>query len=310
MSEPLAVELVTHDGTFHADDVLCYALLTEVVSGEVRLIRTRDPAFTTPAENRMVFDVGGIHDAERWIFDHHQVDKTLRTDGSPYSAFGLLWQYLGIEYIASLDLDLNIDILERMRGEIDEGFVREIDAYDNGTAGAPAPVGHLSSLIEDLVPRGTHVQPSDVDQAFVEASQTAGMLFKMHVYRTARAWKDIVNFQKAADLSILPRVAVLPDGMSWKKAVYELGLDDLLYVVHPKEDGDTWYCAAVPPAPGSFAQRQPLPSAWAGKRDQDFADATGVEDAVFCHGALFLCAARTKAGAIELARQAVEAGGN
>jgi uncharacterized UPF0160 family protein len=299
-------ELVTHDGSFHADDVLCHALLDEIVVGyDIVLVRTRDPAFTTPADNRIVFDVGGLYDPDRLIFDHHQKDKPLREDGSPYSAFGLLWKHAGIEYLEALDLDLD-DLLPRIWKDVDEGFVREIDGYDTGTAVGQPQVGHVSSLVEDLVPRRRTARPEDFDREFKLASQTVGFLFRSHVYRLAGAWRDVVRFQEMADLATLPGVAILPEGMSWKKAVFSLGLDDLLYAIYPKEDGSVWYCSCVPPEPGSFAQRLSLPEAWSGLRDDEFAAVTGVQDAVFCHPARFICGAGSREGVIELARQALQ----
>jgi len=49
-----------------------------------------------------------------------------------------------------------------------------------------------------------------------------------------------------------------------------------------------------------------LPSAWAGLRDAELQKVSGVEDAVFCHRALFTAVARSKEGAIKLAQIALQ----
>ena len=49
------------------------------------------------------------------------------------------------------------------------------------------------------------------------------------------------------------------------------------------------------------------PKEWGGLRDEALQRVTGVSDAVFCHTGLFLCGAKSKEGAITLARKALEA---
>jgi uncharacterized UPF0160 family protein len=64
----------------------------------------------------------------------------------------------------------------------------------------------------------------------------------------------------------------------------------------------------MPPEPGSFAQRLPLPESWAGLDGAALAAASGVADAVFVHLRRFVGAAKSRAGAIEMARLALSAG--
>ena len=57
-------KLVTHNGSFHADDVFACALLALVLENEdekFEVIRTRDEKIIK--EGDFVFDVGGIYDA-------------------------------------------------------------------------------------------------------------------------------------------------------------------------------------------------------------------------------------------------------
>jgi uncharacterized UPF0160 family protein len=69
-----------------------------------------------------------------------------------------------------------------------------------------------------------------------------------------------------------------------------------------------WMVDAMPPEPGSFAQRLPLPERWAGLRDADLAAASGVPDAVFVHTRRFVGAARSREGAMAMARKAMDVG--
>ncbi len=61
----------------------------------------------------------------------------------------------------------------------------------------------------------------------------------------------------------------------------------------------------MPPEPESFAQRLPLPEGWAGLQGEEFAAATGVPDAVFVHVRHFMGAAKSREGAIAMARKAL-----
>jgi uncharacterized UPF0160 family protein len=61
----------------------------------------------------------------------------------------------------------------------------------------------------------------------------------------------------------------------------------------------------MPPEPGSFEQRLALPESWAGLQAEELANETGVADAVFVHVRRFVGAAKSRAGAVELACKAL-----
>ena len=102
-----------------------------------------------------------------------------------------------------------------------------------------------------------------------------------------------------------PRVLELDRKLPWEGPVHAQGLP-VLYAVYPVPSGN-WMVDAMPPEPGSFAQRLPLPEAWAGLRDGDLAAICGVPDAVFVHARRFVGAARSREGATAMARRAIEA---
>jgi uncharacterized UPF0160 family protein len=81
----------------------------------------------------------------------------------------------------------------------------------------------------------------------------------------------------------------------------------VLYAVYPVPNGN-WMVDAMPPEPGSFAQRLPLPAAWAGLRDAELAAVCGVPDAVFVHARQFVGAARSRDGAMTMARRSIALG--
>ena len=89
------LSLATHSGAFHADDCLAYVVLTGALKLGIgdqthSLIRTRDSAALENAD--IVWDVGGIADAQRWRFDHHQSGAPKAPNGDPLSSAGLVWR--------------------------------------------------------------------------------------------------------------------------------------------------------------------------------------------------------------------------
>ena len=103
-----------------------------------------------------------------------------------------------------------------------------------------------------------------------------------------------------------PRLLELDRKLPWEEPVFAHALP-VLYAVYPVPNG-SWMVDAMPPEPGSFAQRLPFPEAWAGLRDADLAAACGVPDAVFVHARRFVAAARSREGAMAMARRAIETG--
>jgi uncharacterized UPF0160 family protein len=103
------------------------------------------------------------------------------------------------------------------------------------------------------------------------------------------------------------RVLELERGMPWKNAVFAHELP-VIYAVYPVPNGN-WMVDAMPPEPHSFAQRLPLPEAWAGLQEGALAEAAKVPDAVFVHVRRFVGAARSRAGAVAMAREALRIGG-
>ena len=128
--------LVTHSGGFHADEVLSTVILTRL-HPQARIMRTRDADWITPAEGRIIYDVGRDFDAARMIFDHHQKSPPLRDDGQPYSSFGLIWRQFGRDYLAALQVP-EAD-LGAIHAAIDADLVLPIDLVDNGALSPTGP---------------------------------------------------------------------------------------------------------------------------------------------------------------------------
>ena len=311
MTTPLS--LVTHSGKFHCDDVFAYAVLRLALglgaaNADHTFTRTRKPE--PIAAGSIVWDVGSVFDAATNRFDHHQRGAPVRPDGTPYSSAGLIWQSYGERAVAAC-LPAGSPHAAAVAAELDRTLIRRIDELDNGISGAGAvqddPFG-LAALVSDFNPAWDTPGasgPTAGDTAFLAASTYAEGVLRRRV--------GIVRARLAAAAAVLaahrasedPRILVLDRGMPWRSAVFEHDLP-VLFAISPASNGN-WMVDTMPPEPGSFAQRLPLPEAWAGLQDADLAQASGIPDAVFVHLRRFVGAARSRAGALAMAEKALAA---
>ena len=260
--------LATHNGTFHCDDAFAYAVLRLALKlGELgkdhQLLRTRDGAAIEAAD--IVWDVGAKHDADRGRFDHHQRGAPVRADGGvPYSAAGLVWQVHGVAAVSALLLDRDQAMAADVAAAIDHDVIRRLDAIDNGVEHPDDTLG-LADLVADFNPvwdSGLVGDRAAEDAAFIDAAVLAEAFLRRRVSKVrARLAADGV-VAAAAERGPDPLVLELERKVPWKDAVFAHRLP-VLYAVYPVPGGN-WIVDAMPPEPNSFAQRLPLPEAWAG----------------------------------------------
>jgi uncharacterized UPF0160 family protein len=134
---------ITHNGVFHADDVLSSCLL-KLINPSFTYRRTSD----IPKEFKgIVYDIGGGE------YDHHTELKK-RENGKNYAAFGLLWKDLGTYFMDKEHAKL-----------FDDVFVSEIDRCDT-----TSNTNLLSSSIDYFNPNWNSKTESDA--AFDYAVET------------------------------------------------------------------------------------------------------------------------------------------
>ena len=299
--------LVTHSGGFHADELLSSAVLTRLFP-EARLIRSRDEAWTKPAPDRLVYDVGRAYDPAAGIFDHHQREAPLREDGRPFSSFGLIWRSFGRDYLRAMAVP-EADV-EGIHAAFDADFVLPIDLVDNGAL-SPSAAGPLLAdltlpvLLESLKPVFDEEAPEAEDKAFHQALPIARAFIEAAVARKAAKRRAEAAVAQAIQKAGASRVLELPRGMPFRSVVVRSGADHLLFVVHPRGDKD-WSLGGIRLQEDGFAQRADLPAAWAGLTDAALEAASGVKGARFCHNGRFIAVADTREAILRMAELAVE----
>jgi len=292
--------LVTHDGSFHADDIFACAslsLMLEKKKQEFEIIRTRDEKIIKDGD--YVFDTGGIYDPEKNRFDHHQKSGAgKRGNGIEYSSFGLVWKKFGEEICGS----------KKSAEIVDDKIVAPIDADDNGFDLIEKKHEIFPYLIQDVLSifKPTSLEDMDKDEQFLKALVWAKEILKREIKKAndqTEITKIIQNFYKNAEDKRL--IAIDKP----KVSRYEIwdALQDFqepLFVIY--NSSDEWRVVAMRLGHNSFGNRKDFPKAWAGLRDEKLQKISGVPDAIFCHNNLFLVGVKSKEGAIKLANLALK----
>ena len=291
------MQVATHPGNFHADEVFAVAAL-RLAHGPLEVVRTRDEQALAAADVRV--DVGGRSDPDAGDFDHHQKGGAgERPNGIRFASFGLVWRHVGEQLADDADA----------AAAIDERLVQGVDANDTGQTIIEPLVESVrpmtvSGVIAALNPSwDEELSDAEQDARFEEAVALATRIIEGEL-RGARAFARARGLvQQAIARATDPRIVELDRNMPWREAVVS-GAPDARFVVYPKSDG--WGMQAVPTAAGSFGNRLDLPEEWAGLSGPELADATGVEDAIFCHSARFYASAGSREGIMALAMRALE----
>jgi uncharacterized UPF0160 family protein len=298
--------LVTHSGGFHADELLSSVVLSRLYP-EAVLMRSRDPEWIAPGPGKIIYDVGRDYVPESLIFDHHQRPNPLRTDGQPFSSFGLIWKHFGHAYLRALDVpEAHLD---ETHASFDQSFVLPIDLMDNGAVN-PSVAGPLAGmtlpvLLETLKPVFDDRSPEADDRAFMEALPIARAFVEASIRGKAAKLRAEAMVTEAIAAAGSSHVLELPMGMPFRSAIEKAGADHLLFVVHPRDTD--WAITGIRLGSDTFEQRADLPAAWAGLNGAALEQASGVPGAKFCHNGLFIAVASTREGALEMAELAVQA---
>lgn len=290
------IRIVTHSGTFHADELLAVAALELYFNGSIvyEVVRSRDPLVWKTAD--FLIDVGGEYDPTANKFDHHQKGGSgKRENGVPYSAFGLIWKHFGEKICGDVSV----------ADAVDRRLVQPIDLADNGIDVYRPTNGIHPYLLHHIVVafRPTWKEGENYDTRFAELVAFMKRILEREiaVERDNQEGKRIVEqiYRETKEKRI-----ILIDGQyPWYEVLAKY--PEPLFVVKPKHQSTHWEVECVRDDISSFVNRKDLPEAWAGQTDGALARQTGVPDAVFCHNGRYVAVARTKEGALRLAELAL-----
>jgi uncharacterized UPF0160 family protein len=284
----------THNGKFHADEVMATAILKEIF--DIEVVRSRDPDVLKDLE--IIYDIG------EGEFDHHQMDKRYRDNGIPYAACGLIWERFGRDVIRMYDNTLSQENLEYMFHEMDDILIKGIDAADNGirTTKTIVPTLNITAIISKFNPSWD--SRLDEENSFNEAVELASSVFKnvlRQKFSVVYAEEYVRNAYKNRSV---PELLVLDKPYPWNELLYQIDEEkQIVYVISP--DHDQYIIQTVRRSDGGYGDVKPLPLSWAGKRDEELCAVTGTDDAVFCHADRFIAGARSLDSIMKMAEIAL-----
>lgn len=290
------IKVVVHNGKFHTDDICAVAILSLYVKRPLKIFRTRDPKIIAEAD--FVLDVGSEYNPEKNKFDHHQEGWDVkRENGIIYASSGLVWKQFGEKISGS----------EEVAQKIDESIIRPIDIEDNGIELYKSNFDKISpycfsDYLFSFNP--TWKEKSDSLKEFELAVVEAKKMFQREIKRAKDSFSAISLVKGIYEKTEDKRIIILDGDYPWRKTL--ANYSEPLFIIHPRTENGTWGVATVSKEHGSkFERKMYLPESWSGKRDGELALITGVQDATFCHNDRFMAVAKSKEGAIELAKLAL-----
>lgn len=286
--------LITHNANFHQDDLFAVAVLL-LLFPDLKVKRTRD--LNEMKEADFIVDTGGINDAEKNRFDHHQDGGAgRRENGIPYASFGLVWKKYGTQLCGSHEV---ADV-------VDKKMVQPIDAADCGVE-----MFHIvrkglmpyffGTALKALMP--TWRDEEDIDDIFMSLQPIVQLILQKEIQKAQYFFEDIKlvkeTYKNAKDKEII----VLEHPLAWKSILSQK--KEPMFVVHPDNNTGEWVIACVIKNPRAHEYRKLLPQSWAAKKSIELEKTTGIKGAEFCHQKRYIAKAWTKEAAVKMAELAL-----
>ena len=315
------VLIITHDGQFHADEVLACGILTTVYPNAT-IYRSRDPNMISTGD--IVVDVGEVYDPKNKRFDHHQAgcDETYSSDQIiPMSSVGMVYKEFAYDFLYALHgTELNtygLDIKSIADG-LYRTFILEIDAIDNGIKQADKNAlsyftySNLSTTISKM--NTDDIYNIDVqNEAFYNAVHYAILTFSIHVKNFVDKAIGVITDTQTITESMNERLeygdtgeilVIKRDCPNWlycirqyeNKNPYTNSQHDVKFLIYPN-DATSWRIRAMP-GKEQFQNRKNLKS----KDDILKKDPTLLHSITFIHEKRFIGGAKTIEAAVKMGK--------
>jgi len=290
------INLGSHNGNFHADDVFAIGALT-LLHPKYRILRSMDPEIWAQCD--YLVDVGGVYDHEKRIYDHHFKDGPTYGDGLRMSSIGLVWKHYGRDICGS----------QEVADQVCHKLIRTLDAHDNGVNLTQQAEGipdvhevSISTVVAAMNPPDL----IDVDKVFEKEAVKAAEILKAYIANAQKWFASKTEVEEAlarAGKNNLKFIEV-GENCNWMEHLLNAeGNESILFVLYPT-DGK-WYSRTVPVSIHSYKSRKDFPEEWGGLRDEEFSRAAGITDGVFCHHARFICGSMSRESTEKLIEKAI-----
>ena len=294
---------ITHNGTFYGINVYSTALLSLVLP-QVRVARIEVWRDIPQNPNTIVYDIGGIYDPEKNLYDHRDPKARQYHWTTRIKTFGLLWKKYGKEILTRMNLDPKYikDVYERVHDKL-VNYVDENEIHPDKYSSRRNM--NAATEIFDFNPVGESNEISS-NEAFLKAVKHARLVLKNAIRQEIgfATGPDAIEkeIDKAKDGILDPGFYF---GLQWDVHLrsHNPKRDEIYFIVYPYVTGDWW----VEATRTAWDKHVGFPKNWEGKRGDDLVKITGVADATHCDYMGHHCRANTHEGALQLAKLAMQA---
>lgn len=261
------LEIITHSGKFHTDEVFAVAFLMKIHDvidfSHIKLDRTREKSKISSAlSNPLIYvvDVGGEHKPEKNNFDHHQKNCNESYSGFtiPLSSFGMVYQHFQDRLFG----DLGDRATGDMKRKFYKTFILPIDAADNGVPDVEYKFGstlfhcrnYYGLTLQSIISSFNHSDVSDFefqDNRFKMAVNIARGILENWVSTTIRKVVEFELCDKRVRSCISPmqEIVVFDERFPYSKALFAFEQEynkthwnkwKIQLIVVPNADGESW----------------------------------------------------------------------
>ena len=318
------LNLYTHDGLFHADDVFASALLS-LMAEDVHIVRGSDLEIPEDTDKWIIFDIGGGE------LDHHTPENKENNGvhpgtGIPYASCGLVWKKYYKDILEAQNCPERYT--EIVFSRLDTSLIQGIDAEDNGYDPVGAELERLPNLQADLRNEISYASRtsftisqvikdfnppwnSDIDpyDAFLDAVSFAKdvLLNRLDSIISSLDGRDYILW--AIDYSA-NHLMILDEFAPWEGVLYSQRnnpkAQDIWYVISPALRGGWNIQCALVNSNDRSVFRHPLPEEWYGLRYEELQKVSGIKTAIFCHPSGFLAGTETMEDALAMAQKGMD----
>lgn len=282
------ITVQTHDGKFHADEIVGCAILS--LFEDVEVIRSRH--YDGEVDFRL--DIGLEYDPERGLFDHHQAGGVI-IDGRAMATAGLVWRYAGAAAVQKLFPGCNDEDANKIATLVYEHSIANIDAIDTGSR-RPSPGEFSFSAFIAGINGTTPGQEGDFEYA--------AMICRDFIIReigiSAKIYQDRKAVQIAVDRmherdEVLVFDTYFSGVIGLVQEINQTRARKIRRFVYPDLKSG-WRCQVI-------SGELPFPQDWRGKTEEDLSRI--IPGMYFCHTAGLIAGAVSKEAAIEVAKKSL-----
>ena len=308
----MEVKIGTHNGPFHADDVMACAMLKKLPEfKDAKIERSREEDVLAKCE--IVVDVGRKFSHEKKRYDHHQEDFDLTMgqiskgeikSKTKLSSAGLIFFYYGKEIIKELLTEKE----DRSKAKIDWiwkrmyfNLINEIDHIDNNGSVPDIIRTGFTKRAGRLNPAWDEAEP-DFDKFFLRAVDLASQEFRETLeeiesqFRAKLAVKEKIATREKDHKS--GQVLIFERYTSWNSSITEAEMEagikgTILFVITPYTDSGRYSVSTV-------NGRVLFPFQWRALEGEKLQKATGLAGAKFVHSGRHVAFTDNKEDAVRL----------